>query len=197
MRTSMTVVPRRKELSAGPGASPKKEVVLMLSQIATSGTSRNREFYTRQTGTQSWSAMHPVVPLSSPLHRMPPAPSDLYAKSLLPKGYGYPLWIPEPNDALPPQYLELGTRVGDVGLVTADGAFDYLFNVCTSPDDPINQGRTPVDFEYVNVLEASDILRTRRLHPPGFCIASATMNRTTVGTGTPTIDNGLVFCVHL
>jgi hypothetical protein len=77
--------------------------------------------------------------------------SNLYARRLLSEGHGYPLWIPEPNDFLPPEYQELGTRIGDVGLVTSDGAFDYLFNVCRPASHPINLGRTPDDFEHVDV----------------------------------------------
>ncbi|KAL0565317.1 SCF ubiquitin ligase complex subunit cdc4 [Marasmius crinis-equi] len=44
-----------------------------------------------------------------------------------------------PNDDLPIEYRALGTRVGDVGLITSDGCFDFLFDVCLPSNDPINQ----------------------------------------------------------
>ncbi|KAL0059197.1 hypothetical protein AAF712_014091 [Marasmius tenuissimus] len=46
------------------------------------------------------------------------------------------------------EYRTSGIRVGDVGLVTADGCFDFLFNVCVPDNDPINQyNRVPQGFE--------------------------------------------------
>jgi hypothetical protein len=120
--------------------------------------------------------------------------SELYAKCLLRQGHGYPLWIPEPNDCLPDDYRELGTRIGDVGLVTSDGAFDYLFNVCRPADHAINHGRTPDDFEYVRLWDAYDMCRTRGLHPPQSHVASTTMKRMMIRAGVPAIDHGSLFC---
>ncbi|KAK7460819.1 hypothetical protein VKT23_008748 [Stygiomarasmius scandens] len=77
--------------------------------------------------------------------------SDNYALMLMPQGHGYPLWIPEPNDALPSEYRNDGVRVGDVGLIT-DGAFNFLFNICLEKDHPINrwhgvpQGFRPIEY---------------------------------------------------
>ncbi|KIK62852.1 hypothetical protein GYMLUDRAFT_223412 [Collybiopsis luxurians FD-317 M1] len=70
---------------------------------------------------------------------MSPNPSETYARLLLHHGHGYPLWFPEPNEALPEEYLSDGIRIGDVGLVTADGAFEFLFNVFLPRDHVINQ----------------------------------------------------------
>ncbi|KIK55435.1 hypothetical protein GYMLUDRAFT_62553 [Collybiopsis luxurians FD-317 M1] len=65
--------------------------------------------------------------------------SETYARLLLHHGHGYPLWVPEPNEALPQEYLSEGVGIGDVGIVTAGGSFDFLFNVFKSPLHPINQ----------------------------------------------------------
>ncbi|EEB98061.1 hypothetical protein MPER_02497, partial [Moniliophthora perniciosa FA553] len=65
--------------------------------------------------------------------------SQTYARLLFPLRHGYALWIPEPNELLPPQNRETGVRIGDVGLITEDGGFDYIFNICAAADDPINQ----------------------------------------------------------
>ncbi|RPD70200.1 WD40 repeat-like protein [Lentinus tigrinus ALCF2SS1-7] len=56
-------------------------------------------------------------------------PWDIYAKELLPAGYGHPLWMPEPNE----REIELG----DVGWLS-EGAFHALFNSMKSDDDPVN-----------------------------------------------------------
>ncbi|KAK0447007.1 uncharacterized protein EV420DRAFT_1276391 [Desarmillaria tabescens] len=57
--------------------------------------------------------------------------------------HGFPLWFPDPDSNLPPSYQATGTRVGDLGYITDDGAFAYLFNVYAPADDPINVGRVP------------------------------------------------------
>ncbi|KAK7030244.1 hypothetical protein VNI00_014261 [Paramarasmius palmivorus] len=73
--------------------------------------------------------------------------AQLYARALFPLGHGYPLFCPEPNEVLHPEYIENGIRFGDVGLITADGSFDFLFNICLPADHVINQScGTPDDF---------------------------------------------------
>ncbi|KIJ07560.1 hypothetical protein PAXINDRAFT_90205 [Paxillus involutus ATCC 200175] len=52
---------------------------------------------------------------------------------------GYPLWHPEPDSNLPKACLTNGLRIGDVGIVTADGSFDLLFNICSPRDHPLHQ----------------------------------------------------------
>ena len=62
-------------------------------------------------------------------------PWDIYARALLPLGYGYPLWSPEPSDS------QVGSvDFGDVGYIE-EGSFCFLFsamnpqkNVRGSPD---------------------------------------------------------------
>ncbi|KAJ8079805.1 SCF ubiquitin ligase complex subunit cdc4 [Marasmius tenuissimus] len=64
--------------------------------------------------------------------------SQAYCRTLYSLGHGCALWAPEPNDDLPPDYTSSGNRVGDVGLITDDGQFDYIFNICVPVDHPIN-----------------------------------------------------------
>ena len=42
--------------------------------------------------------------------------------------------MPTPSIGLPPTHRKTGIRVGDVGIITANGAFEFLFNVCQFDD---------------------------------------------------------------
>lgn len=95
---------------------------------------------------------------------MPQSGSDaqIYSRQLLLKRHGYPLWCPEPygNSAA---YRTKGVRIGDVGYVTKDGAFESLFNIRASRDDPINDQGVPDGFEQI-ILGPRDITHIRRFH---------------------------------
>ncbi|KAI0762346.1 hypothetical protein C8Q74DRAFT_1206767 [Fomes fomentarius] len=66
---------------------------------------------------------------------------DIYARELLPLGYGYPLWGPEPDGACGE------VRLGDVGYIW-EGHFNFLFNCTLGGDDPVNLRKgVPNDFE--------------------------------------------------
>ncbi|KAF9267679.1 hypothetical protein L218DRAFT_854942, partial [Marasmius fiardii PR-910] len=54
---------------------------------------------------------------------------------------------PEPNHELAPEYRETGVEIGDVGVLRSDGIFDFVFNVCRSSEDSVNQGGVPNDFQ--------------------------------------------------
>ncbi|KIK66611.1 hypothetical protein GYMLUDRAFT_157344 [Collybiopsis luxurians FD-317 M1] len=100
-------------------------------------------------------------------------PSDTYAHLLLTHGHGYPLWVPEPNDALPEEYRASGVRIGDVGLVTADGGFNFLFNVFTPKDHIINQWHG-VPEGFVELVQNQRLFRIiPQLHEPGIPICSS------------------------
>ncbi|KAF8954937.1 hypothetical protein BDZ97DRAFT_1927593 [Flammula alnicola] len=70
--------------------------------------------------------------------------------SRLKQDHGSPLWIPEPNHFLDISYRRRGIDIGDVGIITEGGAFDFLFNICLSQDDPINAGIVPEGFSPLN-----------------------------------------------
>ncbi|KAK1226390.1 SCF ubiquitin ligase complex subunit cdc4 [Marasmius sp. AFHP31] len=73
--------------------------------------------------------------------------SEMYARLFYPLRHGYPLWCPDPNDALSDDYKKIGIQIGDVGVVTEDGGFDFAFNVWREADDAINsQFGVPQDF---------------------------------------------------
>ncbi|KIM46830.1 hypothetical protein M413DRAFT_263918 [Hebeloma cylindrosporum] len=76
----------------------------------------------------------------------PEKDNEIYARLLRQKKRGYALYIPEPNQRLPIAYQRIGVSVGDVGIITADGGFSFLFNICAPHNDPINPRVLPEDF---------------------------------------------------
>ncbi len=85
----------------------------------------------------------------------------VYTKLLLARGHGYPLWIPEPDYTLPPEYIDKGISVGDVVMIRDDGGFDFLFNIFLEADHPVNRDRVPPRFE---PLRVSDVNPTRTIY---------------------------------
>ena len=74
------------------------------------------------------------------------------------KGRGSPLWLPEPSSTLPNVYRRQGIAIGDVGIITASGGFDFMFNVCLPASHPINQQGLPGGFSPLSPqLQPSDI----------------------------------------
>ncbi|KAL0569231.1 SCF ubiquitin ligase complex subunit cdc4 [Marasmius crinis-equi] len=91
--------------------------------------------------------------------------SQIYASALCTLGHGYPLWIPEPNNALSAQYQESGVRIGDVGVLTDDGGFNFVFNVCSPADDPVNQFGLPPGFQPLHWDSGSRREISKRFRP--------------------------------
>lgn len=79
--------------------------------------------------------------------------NQIYVEHLLGERRGYPLWIPQANTYLHKAYRSRGVSIGDVGILTPSGAFDYLFNICVPADDPINPGQdlVPDGFEPIKL----------------------------------------------
>ena len=83
---------------------------------------------------------------------------------------GYPLYMPTPLGGLSTAYRRKGIRVGDVGVITAKGAFEFLFNACKYNDQSnagINPDTLPDGFE---LLKPS--IRTSNVFSPGICLPS-------------------------
>ena len=110
---------------------------------------------------------------------MAQSPSDVYARQLFPKKYGIPLFIPEPYDNLTREYHDQGTSVGDVGIVTPDGSFSFVFNICVPADHPVNCHGVPDGFSQVS-LTPGEISYLSNIHPPGSDISSASVHKTSL-----------------
>ena len=78
---------------------------------------------------------------------------------------GYPIYMPTPCFELPIAYRKRGIRIGDVGTLTAEGAFDFLFNVCQS--DAGNPIELPDEFK---LLKPS--IRSYHKFVPETCLTS-------------------------
>jgi hypothetical protein len=66
---------------------------------------------------------------------------------MITKARGFPLWIPSSNTSLPPEYRYSGVSIGDVGVLTPEGGFDFIFNVFADAGDPVNaNSELPDDF---------------------------------------------------
>ena len=76
----------------------------------------------------------------------PRADHEIYYHQLLTKRRGSPLWIPGPGRRLPIAYRRQGISIGDVGIITHFGRFDFLFNVFQPADHPINSRGVPESF---------------------------------------------------
>ncbi|KAJ7363012.1 hypothetical protein DFH08DRAFT_646410, partial [Mycena albidolilacea] len=100
----------------------------------------------------------------------------LYTRLLLPKRHGYPLFHPQPFDDLPLESRHIGTEIGDVGVVTADGSFDIIFNICRSANDPVNRFGVPESFEQI-LLGLGDVAPRALYHRPGSDVSSTTINK--------------------
>jgi hypothetical protein len=109
--------------------------------------------------------------------------NDVYVRRLLPKGHGYPVYGPKPDDNLPQEYRDRGTNIGDLVLITADGTIDFLFNICLPSDHPVNDGRTPQCFEMVDLVASKDLSSMLGWHAIGSSIASSSVRRKSLAAG--------------
>ncbi|EKM58806.1 uncharacterized protein PHACADRAFT_86413 [Phanerochaete carnosa HHB-10118-sp] len=90
------------------------------------------------------------------LHRLPPAPDEIYSSSLATFHEGHALWYPEPHESGEPQ-------IGDVGFIHR-GAFIRLFNLDTSaPEKKVTFW--PVPFDDIKPLPPH-VLQIDRRHRP-------------------------------
>jgi hypothetical protein len=78
--------------------------------------------------------------------------------------------VPEPNDDLLSEYHSKGTSIGDVSIITPDGSFDFIFNICIPASNPVNCFGVPDGFKVD--IGSGDISLKRNMHLPGSDISS-------------------------
>lgn len=105
--------------------------------------------------------------------------SDQYAKLLLGKCYGYPLWDPQPTEENS-TYKRGGVGIGDVGFLD-QGSFNYLFNIRFSRDHPINSLLTNPNVKassFVHIDIGDDEIRQKTVaFPPEACVATKSIRK--------------------
>ena len=105
---------------------------------------------------------------------------DTYAKLLLPRRHGYPLWLQDPDPGSPLEYRSVGVNIGDVGVITYDGGFDFFFNICHAANDPVNWLGVPDGFVPLT-LKPEDVVKRPEMHDKGTHISSAHINKVQFG----------------
>lgn len=125
---------------------------------------------------------HPSHPSSfqdsETLSRTARADHEIYSDQLLTKKRGYPLWVPGPGMQLPIVYRRQGTSFGDVGIVTSNGSFDFLFNIFNPANHPINRGLVPPGFLPLSLEDLEyDIQKTMDYGPDSY-LASSSVRKT-------------------
>jgi hypothetical protein len=117
--------------------------------------------------------------------------SEVYERLLRPKGHGQPFWNPELDNNLPYQYRQRGVSIGDVGIITPDGEFHFLFSICEPfLHDTINPDDAPT-FDIVS-LARTDISKHAGYHKPDNPIASENMRMNKIPTNLSDQNNPYV-----
>ncbi|KAJ7227449.1 hypothetical protein GGX14DRAFT_629977 [Mycena pura] len=84
--------------------------------------------------------------------------NEMYCSQLLGRQRGYPLYVPGPQRNLPREYRTNGVAIGDVGMVTPEGIWDFFFNIFLPADDPINGNNVPNGFSPLEPYHPADVL---------------------------------------
>ena len=97
---------------------------------------------------------YPTTEEGNPVERE--SSNSIYERHMYLEAHGFPLWIPRRDMALPRSYQRQGVSIGDVGIFTKNGGFDFLFNVClpaghASNPDELPEGFFPLELKTTDV----------------------------------------------
>ena len=98
--------------------------------------------------------------------------NSIYKRHMYLKKHGFPLWIPQPNLRLSCSYRRQGVSIGDVGIFTAGGGFDFLFNICLPARHPSNPDELPEGFCRLE-LKPADVCEFRAHTSYGYIASSS------------------------
>ncbi|KAJ7813828.1 hypothetical protein B0H13DRAFT_1740923 [Mycena leptocephala] len=101
--------------------------------------------------------------------------SSSYCDQMIRQGRGVPLYIPEPPETLPDEYRRNGVAIGDVGIVTPVGVFDFFFNIYEDADHPINDDFVPDDFSPLKRYVRRDIIPSNEA--PGKYVSTSSVQK--------------------
>jgi hypothetical protein len=105
------------------------------------------------------------------------ADHEIYSSQLLTKKRGFPLYIPGPGMQLPIEYRRQGITIGDIGIITSLGAFDFLFNIFQPADHPINREGVPRGFLPLSKPEIQEFM----VYGPKTHLASSSVQMKWIG----------------
>ncbi|KAF8995187.1 hypothetical protein BDQ17DRAFT_1412262 [Cyathus striatus] len=101
-----------------------------------------------------------------------PSSCEVYADKMFPLKHGYPLWLPQPDHSLPIEYCRKGVSIGDVGFITCDGSFDFLFNIW-NPGVEYSINRNDLADGFSSLVSPPQLqTSTKTVFPPRSMIAS-------------------------
>ncbi|KAF8997771.1 hypothetical protein BDQ17DRAFT_845509 [Cyathus striatus] len=83
---------------------------------------------------------------------------EVYVEKMVLLQLGYPLWSPQPDLGVCEKHRRRGVSPGDIGIITPEGSFDFLFNILHTAQHPLNPNDLPEDFVSLS-LPDDDILR--------------------------------------
>ncbi|KAF9045013.1 hypothetical protein BJ165DRAFT_1369952, partial [Panaeolus papilionaceus] len=89
-------------------------------------------------------------------------PNRIYERHMLTRVRGYPLWLPEGDLNAPVEKRRVGVSIGDVGMVTSDGYFSYLFNILLPENDPLQPDELPEGYSPVKPLRKNGVSRVKK-----------------------------------
>jgi len=142
-------------------------IVLELIILDTCLTTNDCEFTSWTILADLNVTIQPSTPLSS--SEIDETVSDVYRRHMgLKKKGRHALWTPQPYLQLPLKYRRGGTQVGDVGIITQEGAFDFMFNICgTIAQDPGELGSLPVGIISIHppVMREKEVAILAEHHP--------------------------------
>ena len=104
--------------------------------------------------------------------RNPSSPDKIFASSLFASGHGYPLFYPDTMQLDDDFRNTRGISIGDVGFLSVENQFLFLFNIFLPADHPYNKDHAPESFLPLNPLQESEICTTAHYFPRGYVIAS-------------------------
>ncbi|KAJ7364381.1 hypothetical protein DFH08DRAFT_1016731, partial [Mycena albidolilacea] len=116
--------------------------------------------------------------------------SGNYSNQLLPRGRGFPLYVPKPQRNLPPEYRRRGVAIGDVGTITPEGIFDFFFNIYLPADDPIN-ANVPKNFAPLPPYLVMDVIDQD--FDPGDYVSSSSIHEINDDFSEPELGGEFIF----